>query len=190
MAIYVLLASLIVPSVHASTNGMDMSMDGSMALASGKMLFYLHFTPGDTLWFQGWVPLSNGAMAGACIGLFMLALVERWLVAIRAMAEVVWRKQAEIAYINAQNATLDSTSESHLFKPPTVASVITLRSIPPFIPDNDIARGIMHAGQAALTLAFMMVAMTFQASFIFSVIIGFGVGEAIFGRHISAASLH
>ena len=96
MAIYVfplLLASLTVPSVHASSNGMDMSMDGAMALASGNMLFYLHFTPGDTLWFQGWVPHSNGAMVGACIGLFMLALVERWLAAIRAMAEVVWRKQ-------------------------------------------------------------------------------------------------
>ena len=73
--------------------------------------------------------------------------------------------RAEIAYINAQNATLVSkvqTSESqfpHLFKPPTIARVITLRSIPPFIPDNDIARGIMHAGQAALTFAFMMIAM-------------------------------
>lgn len=28
-------------------NGMDMSMDGSMNLAVGNMLTYLHFTPGD-----------------------------------------------------------------------------------------------------------------------------------------------
>ena len=28
-------------------NGMDMSMDGSMNLAVGNMLAYLHFTPGD-----------------------------------------------------------------------------------------------------------------------------------------------
>jgi hypothetical protein len=31
----------------ADTNGMDMSTDGSMALAVGNMLTYLHFTPGD-----------------------------------------------------------------------------------------------------------------------------------------------
>ena len=29
-------------------NGMDMSMDGSMALAMGNMIPYLHFTIGDT----------------------------------------------------------------------------------------------------------------------------------------------
>lgn len=81
------------PKVLASTNGMDMSTDGPMDLMNGNMLFYLHFTPGDTLWFQGWVPQSDGAMVGACIGIFMLALVDRWLAAIRSMSEVVWRKQ-------------------------------------------------------------------------------------------------
>ena len=74
-------------------DGMIMSMDGAMDLASGNMLFYLHFTPGDTLWFQGWVPQSKGAMLGTCIGLFILALVDRWLASIRAMAYAVWRHQ-------------------------------------------------------------------------------------------------
>lgn len=88
-----LLAVFLAPRTLASTNGMDMSTDGPMDLMSGNMLFYLHFTPGDTLWFQGWVPQSNGAMVGTCIGIFMLALVDRWLAAIRSMSEVVWRKQ-------------------------------------------------------------------------------------------------
>jgi len=95
MVIYVfllLLATSLAPNAYAM-NGMDMDMDGAMALSSGNMLSYLHFTPGDTLWFQGWVPLSKGAMFGACVGLFLLALVDRWLAAIRAMAEVGWRKQ-------------------------------------------------------------------------------------------------
>ena len=81
------------PCAFADSNGMIMSMDGSMTLASGSMLPYLHFTPGDNLWFMGWVPQSAGAMAGACIGLFLLALVERWITACRAVMEVHWTKR-------------------------------------------------------------------------------------------------
>lgn len=62
-------------------------------LASGTMRPYLHFTTGDILWFQGWVPQSAGAMIGACIGLFLLALVDRWIAACRTLMETHWRKQ-------------------------------------------------------------------------------------------------
>jgi hypothetical protein len=80
-------------SALASSNGMDMSMDGAMSLASGDMTSYLHFTPGDNLWLLGWVPQSAGVMVGACIGLFMLALVERWVAACRAVMEAHWSKR-------------------------------------------------------------------------------------------------
>ena len=75
------------------TNGMDMSMDSPMNLASGHMLMYFHTTPGDILWFEGWVPQSTGAMVGACIGLFLLALVDRWVAACRGMMEMHWKKR-------------------------------------------------------------------------------------------------
>lgn len=78
---------------HADSNGMDMSMDGAMDLASGAMKPYLHFTLGDILWFQGWVPQNAGAMVGACIGLFLLAIVERWIGACRSLMEAHWRKK-------------------------------------------------------------------------------------------------
>lgn len=84
---------LLFPLVLAVDNGMDMSMDGGMTLASGMMRPYLHFTPGDTLWFLGWVPQSIGAMVGACIGLFMLALLDRWVSAMRNVAEVHWARR-------------------------------------------------------------------------------------------------
>lgn len=79
--------------VYADSNGMDMSMDGAMDLASGAMKPYLHFTLGDRLWFQGWVPQNAGAMVGACIGLFLLAIVERWIGACRSLMEAHWRKK-------------------------------------------------------------------------------------------------
>lgn len=86
----VLCLNFLIPVAHAD-DGMDMSMDGPMALAPGTMLPYLHFTRGDTVWFFGWVPQSKGAMVGTCVGLFLLALVERWLATIRAIADRHWR---------------------------------------------------------------------------------------------------
>ncbi|TDL18276.1 hypothetical protein BD410DRAFT_693465, partial [Rickenella mellea] len=71
--------------VFAHDNGMDMSMDGPMSLAAGHMMAYLHFTPGDMLWFLSWVPQSAGAMVAACIGLFLLAVVERWISVCRSV---------------------------------------------------------------------------------------------------------
>lgn len=57
------------------------------------MLPYLHLSLGDILWFEGWVPQSTGAMVGACIGLFLLAIIERWVVTMRAIMEAGWRRK-------------------------------------------------------------------------------------------------
>jgi hypothetical protein len=79
-------ASLNVLAQHSS-NGMDPAMDMPMNLASGRMLPYLHFTPGDILWFEGWVPGRSTTLFGTCVGLFVLALLHRWVVALRAALE-------------------------------------------------------------------------------------------------------
>ena len=81
------------PLAFCHDNGMDMSMDGAMSLEEGQMLPYLHFTKGDMLWFMGWTTDSAGSMVGACIGLFLLAIVERWIAACRAVMAVHWSKR-------------------------------------------------------------------------------------------------
>jgi hypothetical protein len=85
----ILLTSLIAGAL-ADDNGMDMNMDQGMSMNMGNMIMYLHFTIGDNLWFLGWVPSTAGAMAGACIGIFMLATAERWLVAMRGVMKEHW----------------------------------------------------------------------------------------------------
>ncbi len=84
-----LFSSLIAGSL-ANDNGMNMNMDQGMSMNMGNMIMYLHFTIGDNLWFLGWAPRSAGAMAGACIGLFMLAIAERWFAAMRGVMEEHW----------------------------------------------------------------------------------------------------
>jgi copper transporter 1 len=41
------------------------------------MIPYLHFTGGDYLFFVGLAPTSKGAIAGACIVLVILSILER-----------------------------------------------------------------------------------------------------------------
>ena len=95
----VLLPLALASLVAAHDNGMDMSMDGSMDLAEGQMLPWLHFVPtGDMLFFQGWVPKSAGAMIGTCIALVLLAIVERWIATCRAVMTAHWTKRCVILY--------------------------------------------------------------------------------------------
>lgn len=75
-----------------------MDMDMGMSLAFGQMLPYLHFSGSDILWFEGWVPQSKGATAGACIGLFMLAIFDRWVSAMRSAAEVHWEEEYVLSF--------------------------------------------------------------------------------------------
>ncbi|KAJ7436409.1 CTR copper uptake transporter, partial [Mycena latifolia] len=61
----------------AATDGMDMSMDNSMTLASDTMMTTLHFSLGDTLRFAGFA-------------------------AVRAMMEAHWRAAARVGAKNAK----------------------------------------------------------------------------------------
>ncbi|KAI0944236.1 hypothetical protein AcW1_001992 [Taiwanofungus camphoratus] len=190
------LTAIFAPVSYASSNGMDMSADGAMPLAQGEMLSYLHFTPGDTLWFMGWVPASAGAMVGTCIGLFLLALVERWIAASRAVMEIHWNKRAHIIQSNRLNGVhlpiITSESKSKTLPlPPTSASQqgrLTTRSFPPFILTHDVTRGILYLAKTAINFAFMLAVMTFQLGFIFAIVVGLGVGEMLFGRYASHAA--
>ncbi|KAJ7710432.1 Ctr copper transporter family-domain-containing protein [Mycena rosella] len=161
-----------VPAHAAAANGMDMSMDDGMTLAAGTMMTTLHFTPiSDTLWFAGWVPQSKGALAGACIGLFLLAIVERWVAAVRRMCEAQWAAAGR----RAMKKSCDKDGEKK--------GVRARLSAPPFVAAHDVMRGAMQALGAALGYAFMLAVMTFQASFIISIVLGLGVGEMLFGRY-------
>lgn len=188
MHLLALLCVALIPLVNAASNGMDMSMDGAMNLAEGRMLTYLHFTPGDVLWFLGWVPASAGAMVGTCIGLFLLALVERWIAAGRAVMELHWSR-------SARTIRLDEHCEDELpveSKTPSSASPSRSmhRTFPPFIFSHDIPRGMLYMAQSALNFSFMLAVMTFQLGFIFSIIVGLGVGETLFGRYSSHSTAH
>ncbi|KAF8529461.1 Ctr copper transporter [Gautieria morchelliformis] len=160
----------------------------------GMMKPWLHFTMGDNLYFAGWVPLSSGTVVGACIGLFMLAIVERWVAAMRSLMQAYWAHSTPALFPARAKRLSDSTDKKRLNEREDTdmeslqgdrAPAIRLSHLhraAPFIPAHDFARGAMFAGQAALSYALMLAVMTYNAGYIIAIVLGLGVGEVLFGR--------
>lgn len=71
----------------------DISTNSTFRTGGGSMIPWLHFTGGDYLLFKSIHPSSSGAIAGACLALFILAVFERWIASTRAALEVIWRRR-------------------------------------------------------------------------------------------------
>jgi copper transporter 1 len=77
--------------------GMNMPM-GSSSSAPMTMIPFLHITGGDYLFFKSLRPSSNGAIAGACIALVVLAIFERFIGGVRSRLEAYWSRKFAIRY--------------------------------------------------------------------------------------------
>ncbi|PPR01179.1 hypothetical protein CVT24_006055 [Panaeolus cyanescens] len=184
---------------HGDTSGATTG-----ASAHAMMVPYLHVAGGDFLFFEAWAPSSPGALAGATIGLFLLAVLERYLAAVRGSFDLHWRQRAramtaasERAFSERLNRTTgDSTGKAtaptdiqelsrgdSLDAPKSSRGRLSfVRHIPPFVPSHDIPRGILFGLQMLITYLLMLAVMTFQAAYIIGVVVGLGAGEIMFGR--------
>jgi len=188
--------------------------DGSTTTTSsnivGMMIPYFHFTLGDPIFIASWRPTSAGALAGACIGLVVLCLFERWLAAVRNVFNKQWHHRAfdltanRDSFVTSQRIASSSKIDStEVIQPvengvqeinkqqstPPVSTVLQFRTvksrsrtIPPFIAAHDVPRGILYAAQMLVLYLLMLAIMTFQAAYFISIILGLGIGETIFGR--------
>ncbi|KAM5538233.1 hypothetical protein V8D89_008120 [Ganoderma adspersum] len=184
---------------------MDMSSSNSSSVMD-MMVPYLHFTGGDNLLFEAWHPSSRGALAGACIGLVLFAIFERWVNGMRGVLEARWRQQALATMLSStsENSCHASGSPSSVPGASKLKEVGTsgveevdinpspsqpgrrlprpIRTFPPFIPSHDIPRGALFAFQALLYYVLMLAVMTFQAGYLISIVAGLTIGEVLLGR--------
>ena len=78
-------------TLHESfTHHIDMS---STSTTTMMMTPYFHFAGGDSLFFKTIIPSSNGAIAGAAIFLFCLAMLERFFASYRSHLEASWTEK-------------------------------------------------------------------------------------------------
>ncbi|KIY64943.1 hypothetical protein CYLTODRAFT_357659 [Cylindrobasidium torrendii FP15055 ss-10] len=167
-----------------------MGDDSSGSSSSGMMVPYLHFTTGDYLLFKAWVVASSGATVGACIGLFLLATLDRLLAAGRAVMEGHWQRRAQLTHairLNASDTEIAALRSGSPMKESTTLHTVMARRAPTFVLSQEISRGVMFAIQSVFGMVFMLSAMTFNVAFIISIIVGYGVGETMFGRYGATA---
>ncbi|BEI84846.1 hypothetical protein CcaverHIS002_0502470 [Cutaneotrichosporon cavernicola] len=73
-----------------STTPMSHDMS-DMAMPGMKM--YVHGTiGGDLLWFASWQPSTAGATVGVCIGLFLMAILDRYIHALWRACSAAWNR--------------------------------------------------------------------------------------------------
>ena len=116
-------------------------------------------------------------MVGACIGLFLLAIIERWFAASRSLMEVHWAQQrfampylftennnpfhSRGSHTGAEHDRYSKDVEGEVLVPPKGGSAgqSSVRRLAGFQLSQDIPRGLMHTVQAGLSYALMLVVM-------------------------------
>ncbi|ORX39174.1 Ctr copper transporter family-domain-containing protein [Kockovaella imperatae] len=63
------------------------------SMGNMMMKMYFHGSIGDDYFlFKSWVPTSPGAIVGICIAVFILAIFDRYLAAMRRACDMYWRR--------------------------------------------------------------------------------------------------
>lgn len=196
----------IAPMSHSGHGDSAPSTDGSSGAAMhATMIPYFHAgMTGDHLFLKAWVPNSPGAIVGACIGLFLIGILDRWLSAMRSSFEAHWKHRAMLLssrYSTTSQELSRSSTPSEKAKAsvsveeeardriPSLVPKLRPRTIPPFVASHDIPRGILHAFQSAIGFLLMLATMSYRIEWICSILLGLGLGETLFGRY-GAASVH
>ena|SRR6266404_2570239 len=176
LALLFLIVTYFSTCILAAKNGMDMNMDQGMSMSMGNSTMYFHFTPGDNLWFLGWAPRTPGAIFGACIGLFLLAIAERWLSAMWAIMDGYWNTRfgpsflalavlmyslysAQIVLKRYTSVVAKSEECGGSSKSAQPSRGAAIRRVPPFIFAHDVPRAIMRMALASLNFLFMLTVM-------------------------------
>ncbi|KAG6884693.1 hypothetical protein C0993_008894 [Termitomyces sp. T159_Od127] len=174
--------------VAAHDNGFDDTMDMPMPLAVGNMLSYLHFTPGDVLWFNGWVPGKGSTLFAACVGIILLGIAERWFAALRAGMELAVVRDVQVIKRKKESGEKKKTEKCAQCQSLTDVLFMRNGTAAPFVVDHAWVRLIAHGIQTTISVLIMLTVMTFQVSFIISLAIGVGVGEMMYGRFTDATN--
>ncbi|KAJ7622496.1 Ctr copper transporter [Roridomyces roridus] len=163
------------------TDSSGTSSDNSTMSTTMTMMMkpYLHFTRGDTLLFDTIVPTSAGAIFGACLILFLISVGERYL---RAVVRGVERRFTERSKHLETKYHFDVTADSADQDPTAPAPTCPPAAPQRFILSHEVSRGVLAGLQSTLHYLLMLIAMTFNAAFIISIILGVVVGEIAFGR--------
>ncbi|SAM05308.1 hypothetical protein [Absidia glauca] len=183
-------------SHHGTSTMDDMSSMGDMDMTMTMGTFHWS-SSGDALWFDSWMPKSEPAYIGACIGLFVFAIVSRGFLALEIYF-VAWRARRFEAL--HQQPTIASISQTQLKRPSPSSSIsqslaneypaeMQLPLVPPFSWITDPVRSFLTTFSSFVSYLLMLVVMTGNGGFFIVIIVGIFVGEVAFGRFRSIGGI-
>ncbi|KAI8340478.1 Ctr copper transporter [Chlamydoabsidia padenii] len=155
-----------------STGGMDMSM-GTFHWSS----------TGDALWFDSWMPKSEPAYIGACIGLFLFAIVSRGLLGLEIYFVALRGQRFESLHQDGTTSIYQSKSATDY------PAELELPLVPPFSWITDIIRSFLTTLSSFISYLLMLVVMTGNGGFFIVIIVGIFIGEIAFGRFRSVGGI-
>ncbi|SAM07765.1 hypothetical protein [Absidia glauca] len=174
-------------SSHGSSSSMgDMNMDMGMSMSMGTF----HWSTGDAIWLDAWLPKSEPAYIGACIGLFVFAIVSRGLLALEIYF-LAWRaRRLELLHNAGANGIVESKANDRFSsQAPEYPAELELPLVPPFSWITDIGRSFLTTLSSFISYLLMMVVMTGNGGFFLVIIVGILVGEVAFGRFRSIGGI-
>ncbi|KAK1218083.1 hypothetical protein PQX77_019241 [Marasmius sp. AFHP31] len=130
----------------------------------------------DNVLFKAIVPNSAGAVFGVSLIFFLISIFDRWLHVYRRGAEKRFAQRARELQVNFSRRAEEDKKDALEFEsccdPPA----------PRFIVTHELSRAFLTGATTTLNYLLMLVAMTFNAAYIISIILGAVVGEFAFGR--------
>ncbi|KAJ6008705.1 hypothetical protein N7499_001244 [Penicillium canescens] len=181
-------------------DGMDMgsstsSSSGSMSTSMTMTFKNSHDTP---LFSNAWTPSSSGAFAGTCIFLIVLAIIDRCLIAFKAVMERRWlathlnRRYVTVAGKSTEAGNIDADPDAKIASLVTAQgveeSVRVVHNFPrgpiPWRFSVDLPRALLFMCIAGVSYLLMLAVMTLNIGYFCSVIAGAFLGELAVGRFI------
>ncbi|KAI8082712.1 Ctr copper transporter family-domain-containing protein [Halteromyces radiatus] len=182
---------------HSSHGSGSMSDMGGMNMDMSSMTMgTFHWSStGDALWFDAWMPKSEPAYIGACIGLFVFAVVSRGLLALEVYF-VSWRARRFESIHQANHISMSQTqlkdqtsTSSQSLTNKDYPTELGLPLVPPFSWITDPIRSFLTTFSSFVSYLLMLVVMTGNGGFFIVVIVGIFVGEIAFGRFRSIGGM-
>lgn len=180
------------PGSSSEVGGIELPPAMKMFFHTGAMTLILGFS--DYLLFEGWVPRSAGTYAIACLSIVLLGILYEGISAYLMIQEIKWGDRLKLA--NGRQACDQSTSanSAQIFANQSRSKIAIFSYIGGYYNGSEgvkIAsiRAVFKFFMVAISYSLMLIAMTFNIGFFFSVCLGFAAGSFLFSSAALAASL-
>ncbi|KAF8472618.1 Ctr copper transporter [Kalaharituber pfeilii] len=166
----------------------DSSSSSHSSAKNHMMNMAFHNSITDNLFSEAWTPKSVGEYAGIIVFLIVLAIIHRFLVALKSVQDAKWRKRdkSRVVIVAKDGSTKrgESTEVTTEINSTSREDGMTGKSAwsRPWRFSTELPRAVLQTVTTGVGYLLMLAAMTFNVGYFCAVLAGVFVGELAFGR--------